>query len=720
MNTRDPFGLHRKSSALSILQAGASAAAKSTVSFSRQTLETSKQAFETGRQALEDSGILPDGMSFSLPHNIPNFADPQRNFEDNRWGSSGTVHGHRSGAVGNRAYTNGRNGTGGYPKGNDLPLYKDKPYAYASSRRKRPLWRRKRVLAGIVLLLGLFYWLELLPSISSKRAMWAKGRSRHSKVLDWNQRRERVREAFTLSWDAYERHAWGFDEFHPISKRGTQMVPKGLGWIIVDSLDTMMLMNLTSRLSHAREWISASLDYNQDHDVNTFETTIRMLGGLLSAHYLSTAFPEMAPLPGGVKGDEDLYLEKATDLAERLMGAYDSPSGIPYASVNLKTTEGIPSHADGGASSTAEAGSLQLEMKYVAMLTGEKSYWDKAEKVMQIIDDNGVQDGLVPIFIYATTGEFRDSTIRLGSRGDSYYEYLIKQYIQTSQQEPIYRDMYDQALGGVRKHLLTYSKPSHHALIAELPEGIGGELSPKMDHLVCFMPGTIALGATGGLTEADARRLPTWGKKQEEEMKLARELMQTCFGMYRVTLTGLAPEIAWFNIEDPPLHEGEATPPGDLMDELDADWKQDYVVKDGDSHNLQRPETVESLFVLWRITGDSKYREWGWEIFEAFETYSKVAHDNGFASLDSVNQLPPTQRDNMESFWLAETLKYLYLLFSPNDILPLDKVVFNTEAHPFPRFELGRLFKTGWKRKPRGEDGKILHARDADKSSTQS
>jgi hypothetical protein len=199
------------------------------------------------------------------------------------------------------------------------------------------------------------------------------------------------------------------------------MVPKGLGWIIVDSLDTMMLMNLTSRLSHAREWISASLDYNQDHDVNTFETTIRMLGGLLSAHYLSTSFPEMAPLAGGVEGDEDLYLEKAIDLAERLLGAYESPSGIPYASINLKTTEGIPSHFDGGASSTAEAGSLQLEMKYVAMLTGEKVYWDKAEKVMQVIDDNGVQDGLVPIFIYATTGAFRDSTIRLGSRGDSYY-----------------------------------------------------------------------------------------------------------------------------------------------------------------------------------------------------------------------------------------------------------------------------------------------------------
>lgn len=134
------------------------------------------------------------------------------------------------------------------------------------------------------------------------------------------------------------------------------MAPTGMGWIIIDSLDTMMLMNLTSRLEHAREWISESLTFDQNQDVNTFETTIRMLGGLLSAHYLSTEFPDLAPIkdddPG--KPGEDLYLEKAADLAGRLIGAFDTPSGIPYASVKLDDSKGIPSHADMGASSTAE------------------------------------------------------------------------------------------------------------------------------------------------------------------------------------------------------------------------------------------------------------------------------------------------------------------------------------------------------------------------------
>ncbi|KAI5307447.1 mannosyl-oligosaccharide alpha-1,2-mannosidase, partial [Ascosphaera atra] len=179
-----------------------------------------------------------------------------------------------------------------------------------------------------------------------------------------------------------------------------------MGWIIVDALDTLMLMNLSTPLQHARNWIRSSLTYDHDHDVSTFETTIRMLGGLLSAHYLSTTYPDLAPLADDDEGapGEDLYIERATDLANRLMPAFDSPSGIPYASVNLNTSKGIPSTDDGGASSTAEATSLQLEFKYLAKLTGEPYYWTTVEKVMQVVEANGAQAGLLPIFISAETG----------------------------------------------------------------------------------------------------------------------------------------------------------------------------------------------------------------------------------------------------------------------------------------------------------------------------
>lgn len=193
------------------------------------------------------------------------------------------------------------------------------------------------------------------------------------------------------------------------------MSPGGLGWMIIDSLDTMMIMNLTSEMAASRRWISRRLNYDQKQDVNTFETTIRMLGGLLSAHYLSTV------LPGASSRRDHIYLQKAVDLADRLLGAYNSPSGIPYASVMLDTGAGIRSHADGGSSSTAEATTVQLEMKYLSYLTGNSIYWQKAEQALAAVDRNGAPSGLVPIFVEPEGGHFTSREVRLGSRGDSYY-----------------------------------------------------------------------------------------------------------------------------------------------------------------------------------------------------------------------------------------------------------------------------------------------------------
>ncbi|KAE8353759.1 glycoside hydrolase [Aspergillus coremiiformis] len=440
----------------------------------------------------------------------------------------------------------------------------------------------------------------------------------------------------------------GQDRFHPISKTGSQMSPSGLGWIIIDSLDTMMIMNLTTRLSDARKWLNRGLTYNQNQDVNTFETTIRMLGGLLSAHYLSTLLPDAS------SQRDYIYLSKAVDLADRLLGAYESKSGIPYASVNIGTREGLLSHADGGASSTAEATTVQLEMKYLAYLTGNEAYWRKAEHAMKIIDDHRMQDGLLPIFVHPDTGHFRYQEIRLGSRGDSYYEYLIKQYLQTS--EPVYREMWEEALAGIQKHLLTSTKHSNLQFIAELPQGIGGPLSPKMDHLVCFLPGSIAIGATEGLTETQARKLPSWNAQKEQQMQLARELTKTCWAMYAVTNSGLSPEIAWFKADEtnPRPFPEPSSRPRSKNDK--ASWKQDLIVKPLDAHNLQRPETVESLFVMYRVTSDPIYRKWGWEIFKAFQKHTIVSDGEGYTSLQDVTKVPSPQRDNMESFWLVRPM----------------------------------------------------------------
>ncbi|KAL1624908.1 mannosyl-oligosaccharide alpha-1,2-mannosidase [Diplodia seriata] len=746
---RDPFGLRPSiapNNAFAVLQ---QSAARNAARYSQKIVESGQQALESGRQALEDVATsdqwhsvqqtATDAMAFAVPRNVPAFDGPQRRIEDAAWASSGRSRFPPSPAAadnngGGLASSSSSSSTaaaasaaaaavpqtmtdrlgGMFGDGKELPMYKDKPYNYGGSARRGWFRRRRSLVFGVFAFFVFLYWFGLFSGSEENKGAGRTGflsgmmsGKPSAAVVDWDDRRDRVRDAFKLSWDAYEKYAWGYDEFHPVSKKGRQMVPGGMGWIIVDALDTLILMNLTTQLTHAREWVSTSLDYEKDHDVNTFETTIRMLGGLLSAHYLSTEFPHYAPIPMK-EGEEDLFQEKAADLADRLLGAYESHSGIPFASINLKTGQGIRSHADGGASSTAEATSLQLEMKYVAKLTGEAHYWEKAENIMKVVDDLEAQDGLVPIFIHPDRGTFQGSNIRLGSRGDSYYEYLIKQYLQTSKQEPIYKEMWDETVYGMRKHLITYSSSANLTVLGERPSGLDGNLSPKIDHLVCFLPGTIALGATEGKTLEEARRSPSWGEKQESDMELARELMKTCWGMYKVTATGLAPEITYFKVDDPPRmwesYADKVMSPAELDETNEGDWKSDYDIKPADTHNLQRPETVESLFYMWRITGEVKYREWGWEMFQSFVKYTLVEDGSGFTSINDVTNPSPPARDNMESFWLAETLKYLYLLFGPDDVLPLTDMVLNTEAHPLPRFEPGRLFKTGWERKPRTKE----------------
>lgn len=670
MNNRDPFDLRRNSPAFNLIHSSTATAGHRAVQFSRQTIAAGQRVAEAGKSIFDETaGTQLSTMAYASSQNGPTHR------HTDMWQSSGQSRfsgpSHQHGGVGEAI-----SGMFGERKA-DLPMYKDKPFAYPGGRKRVPWYRQKRIVGSIVFGLLFFSWWFGIFSSSTPPASGDKPATKKPKgkswfgsgAVDWNERAERVKDVFKASFADYEKHGWGSDEYHPVSKSHKVMTPKGMGWIIVDALDTMMLMNLTEELSHARQWIDKELNYDQDHDVNTFETTIRMLGGFLSAHYLSTEFPGIyAPVKDDIS--DDLYLEKATDLADRLLGAYETPSGVPLASINLHTMKGIPSHADGGASSTAEATTLQLEMKYLAKLTGEDDFWDHAEAVMKVIDDNNAPDGLVPIFIYATNGEYRGNNIRLGSRGDSYYEYLIKQYLQTSKQEPVYQAMWNESMAGIKKHLLTYSYPSNFTVLAERPSGLAHDLSPKMDHLVCFLPGTIALATTEGLPLEQARKSPTWGPKQDEDMALAAELMKTCWGMYSVTPTGLAAEISYFNIHEPPLMYNDFAPnnlprspkgmepqPSNLPGaDIRPVGHDDYIIHPGDAHNLQRPETVESLFYMWRITGDEIYRKWGWKMFEAFMKHTAVDDGNAYSSIADVMNLAPPARDNMESFWLVSTV----------------------------------------------------------------
>lgn len=224
-----------------------------------------------------------------------------------------------------------------------------------------------------------------------------------------NDRSKRVIEAFRHCWNGYKKSAWGYDELHPISNTGSNWF--SLGLTIVDSLDTAYLLGQMDIFQEASDWVSTKLTFDhQEGESNIFEITIRVLGGLISTHNLSK---------------DPIFLSKAVDLADRLLIAFDTPSGLPMSSINFKNKLAIKSY---GGASTAEATTLQMEFKYLTYLTKDPKYWNAAQKIMQTVFKQDFSDGLVPIYMDTTTGKFLGGDIRLGSRGDSYYGIIIAKF----------------------------------------------------------------------------------------------------------------------------------------------------------------------------------------------------------------------------------------------------------------------------------------------------
>lgn len=444
-----------------------------------------------------------------------------------------------------------------------------------------------------------------------------------------NERQKAVVNALKHAWNGYKRYAWGHDHLKPISMQSSEWIKCGL--TIVDSLDTIIIMGLKEEYEEAKEWVENKLNFNHNNNINLFETTIRVLGGLLSAFHLT---------------GESIFLNKSADIGSRLLGALNSPTLIPYSDVNLMNKKGIQSNFN-GPSTLSEVATIQLEFRDLSRQTHNSIYEEKTFAISKHLHSIGCSkyEGLCEMFLSPISGKFLKSTITFGARADSYYEYLLKQWLQTGKKINWLIEDYKQAVDSMYKKLWRYSEPNKFGFIGELYDEL---FIPKMDHLACFMAGTLALGNYHGM--------PLY------HLEIAKNLSRTCFEMYNTT-SGLGVEISHFN--------------------LNSSVKEDLNIKPFDAHSLLRPEAFEAWFYLFRITGDPIYQEWGWKAFQAIEKHAKV--ENGYSSVQNANQEVVIYRDMMESFFLAETLKYLYLLFDNNqNVSSFDAYVFNTEGHVLP------------------------------------
>jgi mannosidase alpha-like ER degradation enhancer 2 len=445
--------------------------------------------------------------------------------------------------------------------------------------------------------LALIFILAFLPTFALSQDKWTDS---HKQEMA-----NQIREEFLHAWNGYKQYAWGHDEFRPLTKTPRDWYDKTLLMTPVDALDTMTLMGLDDEAAKTRDFIAKNLSFDQDIYVKNFEITIRMLGGLLSNYQLS--------------GDKRL-LVLAQELGNRLLPAFNSPTGMPYVFVNLKTGK-----TRGEVSNPAEIGTLLLEFGTLSKLTGNPVYYDKAKRALVGVYDHRSKIGLVGTSINVETGKWIDTTSHISGMIDSYYEYLLKASILFGDKDC--ERMWKDSIATVNNYVADDARGE--LWYGQVDMNTGKRISTHYGALDAFLPAVLALGG---------------------DLDRAKRLQESSYKMWNVA--GIEPE----EIDYSTMKITEAAYP-------------------------LRPEIIESTYYLYSYTNDPKYLDMGQTFFDGLHKYCRT--DIAYAAMKNVET--KEKANSMESFFFAETLKYLYLLYAPKSTLDLKTTVFNTEAHPLKK-----------------------------------
>lgn len=444
------------------------------------------------------------------------------------------------------------------------------------------------------------------------------------------ERQQAVRAAFVRSWDSYRAHAWLMDELAPVSGGGKTTFG---GWAatLVDALDTLWIMDLKEEFYDAAA-AAVQLDWAKTTDtaINVFETTIRHLGGLLGAYELS---------------GEPALLDKARELGNMLYVAFDTPNRFPGFWLNYEDAKKGRQKAGTGDPSASPC-SLSLEFTRLSMLTGDNKFYDAIARITDFLERTQNQSklpGMWPKLI-----NFHDEVVdketgfTMGALADSLYEYLPKMAALLDGRAPSsnYEKMYRAAMEAAKEHLLFRpmvaedDEEGKHVLFvgdADVhPDRV--ERVAESQHLTCFAGGMFALG--GRLFS-----IP-------DHVAVGERLARGCAWAYNAFPTGLMPEI--FDLI-----------PCDSIADGPCPWDEKRWQKDGaqklkkgfrnarDPRYILRPEAIESVFVLYRITGNEELRDLAWRMFEAVIAATRTSL--AYSAIEDVTvKGKTTKADSME------------------------------------------------------------------------
>jgi len=428
------------------------------------------------------------------------------------------------------------------------------------------------------------------------------------------QLRNQVKDMFYHAYDNYMKFAFPKDELSPLTCSGIDTWTHN-SLTLIDSLDTLVVIGNFSEFSKGVRYIIDHINFDKNVSTSVFETNIRIIGGLLSAHLLA----EDKGIMPDYKGE---LLPLIKDLADRLLPAFDTPTCIPFGSINLK--HGVP-HNESQVTCTAAGGTYILEFGVLSHILGDDVYKNVALKALRSLFDKRSLIGLMGNHINIFTGTWTLRESGVGSGSDSFYEYLFKAYLLFGDDQ--YLKMFEECYESLKTYVIKRD------WYVEVEMSSGAQLWSIFNSLQAFFPGIQAL----------------YG-----DVTAAKRIVRSFHAVWR--RFGMIPE--GFN------------------------HQQGFIQPGQDGYPL-RPELIESVYTLYKITKDPLFLYMGRDILYSLNHHCRV--NCGFANVKTVAD-PKVLGDKMESFFLAETLKYLFLLFDEENFVNSSEkpYIFNTEGHLIP------------------------------------
>src|SRR5688572_1567993 len=279
-----------------------------------------------------------------------------------------------------------------------------------------------------------------------------------------------VKAEFLHAWNGYKKYAWGHDDLKPLSKTHHDWYEQPLLMTPVDALDTLIIMGFKEEAARTKQYILDNLSFDKDIYVQNFEITIRLLGGLLSAYELT--------------GDKRL-LRLAEDLGNRLLPVFNSPTGLPYRYVNLRTGK-----VRGEVTNPAESGTLLIEFGTLSKLTRKPVFYEKAKRALVETYKRRSSIGLVGSRINVETGEWVGRGSHVSGGIDSYYEYLLKCWLLFGDEDC--RRMWAESVRAVNRYLADDAGGELWYGHADMQTGQRSATS--YGALDAFLPAVLALG----------------------------------------------------------------------------------------------------------------------------------------------------------------------------------------------------------------------------------